>query len=157
MLDVEVDYRQEVEVCGEPAAAFALLADVYRSGSHFPGVADLSAVGDDGRWRWSMEEKGFGPVKVQAVYDAVYTADEGSMRVDWKPAPGRNDMESFGSWEICGGDGTPTRLVFHARTIAHIPAPRIMAKMVDAFVKEEMLGLKRKYVEAIAETLNQEA
>jgi hypothetical protein len=156
MVDVEVDYEEEVEVRVAPEAAFALLADVYRSGIHFPGVADLTPVGGDGRWRWAMEEKGFGPVKVKAVYDAVYTASQGDMRVDWKPAPGRNDMESFGSWEIRPA-GDCTCLVFRARTIAHIPAPRLMAKMVDAFVREELLELKKKYVAAIAATLAADA
>ncbi len=153
MVDVEVDYSEEVQVQVPPQAAFALLADVYRSGLHFPGVADLAPVDGDGRWRWSMAERGFGPVKLKAVYDAVYTVSPDVQRVDWKPAPGPNDMESFGSWEIRGDEQGPTILVFRARTIAHIPAPRMMAKMVDAFVREELIGLKRKYVAAIASTL----
>lgn len=154
MLDVEVNYTEEVEVSASPQEAFDLLADVYRSGVHFPGVASLASVDDQGRWRWSMEEKGFGPVKLSVVYDAIYTATPDQMRVEWKPAPGKNDMESFGSWEIRGGGEVSTRLVFHARTIAHIPAPRMMQKMVQAFAKEELQGLKRQYVAAIAATLN---
>ncbi len=153
MVDVEVDYREEVEVQAPPERAFALLADVYRSGLHFPGVKNLSPIDTDGRWRWSMKEKGFGPVKLRAVYDAVYTLSPDVRRVDWKPAPGLNDMESFGSWVISGGEDEPTRLCFHARTIAHIPAPRMMAKMVDAFVREELSSMKKKYVAAIAATL----
>lgn len=153
MVEVEVDYREEVEVQGTLQQAFALLADVYRSGNHFPGVDTLSPVDSDGRWRWSMKEKGFGPVKVRAVYDAVYTLSPETRRVEWRPGPGRNDMESFGSWEIVGGGDESTRLIFHARTIAHINAPRMMAKMVDAFVREELSGMKKKYVAAIAATL----
>ena len=154
MVEVEVDYREEVEVRATLQQAFALLADVYRSGNHFPGVDTLTPIDSEGRWRWSMKEKGFGPVKVRAVYDAVYTLRPDVRRVDWAPGPGRNDMESYGSWEICGGGDEPTRLVFHARTIAHIPAPRIMSKMVDAFAREELSGMKKKYVAAIAATLD---
>ncbi len=153
MVDVEVDFREEVEVQAPPQEAFALLADVYRSGLHFPGVAELTPIDADGRWRWAMKEKGFGPVKLRAVYDAVYTIRPEDRRVDWRPAPGPNDMESYGSWEIRGGPDEPTVLVFHARTIAHIPAPRMMAKMVDAFVREELTSLKQNYVAAIAATL----
>ena len=53
---------------------------------------------------------------------------------------------------IFGDAGTTLR--FHARTIAHIPAPRLMSKMVDAFVKEELSGYKRDYVHAIKATLD---
>ncbi len=153
MVEVDVDYSADVLVGATPAEAFALLSDVHASGSHFPGLASLTAVDSHGRWRWTMKEKGFGPVKIAATYEALYDCDADAMRVDWKPAPGRNDMESFGSWEIIDGDAG-TMLRFHARTIAHIPAPRLMNKMVDAFVKEELSGLKRDYVQAIKATLD---
>lgn len=153
MVEVEVDYSEDVLVSATPEAAFGLLSDVYASGSHFPGLASLTAVDKAGRWRWTMQEKGFGPVKIAATYEAIYDCDAASMRVDWKPAPGPNDMESFGSWEILSGDAGTT-LRFHARTIAHIPAPRLMSKMVDAFVKEELSGYKRDYVHAIKATLD---
>ena len=51
-------------------------------------------------------------------------------------------------------DGEHCLLRFVARTLAYIPGPRMMSKMVDAFAREELTRLKRQYVAAIAKTLN---
>jgi carbon monoxide dehydrogenase subunit G len=151
VIDVEVPYETEVRIGATRAEAFALLADVGRSGSHFPSVSSLTDLGA-GRWRWQMAEKGVGPVKMQASYEAVYTSDEGTGRVEWKPAPGRHDMDSYGSWTVVEkADGV--YLQFRARTVAHIAAPRMMKKMVEAFAGEEIARLKQQYVAAIARSL----
>lgn len=154
MVVVEVEYQDEIGVDCSPEQAFALVADVYRSGMHFPSVESLTPLDDHGRWRWKMKEKGIGPVKLRAAYDAIYTADEAARTVTWAPpGKGYGDMESAGRWEIVP-DGDNARLRFSARTVAHIPAPRMMQKMVDAFAREELTRLKRQYVAAIAATLN---
>ncbi len=154
MVVVEVPYQDEIRVAASPEEAYALVADVYRSGMHFPAVKSLTPVDAAGRWRWSMGEKGFGPVKLRATYDAVYVCDSATRTVRWAPpSVGAGDMESSGSWTI-EADGEGARLIFDARTVAHIPGPRLMAKMIDAFAKEELTRLKRQYVAAIAKTLN---
>ncbi len=156
MIVVEVDYTDEIGVKASPEQAFALVADVYRSGMHFPAVESLTPVDDRGRWRWKMKEKGLGPVKLRAAYDAVYTADTQARTVTWAPPPsGFGDMESSGQWRI-KGEGDNATLEFSARTIAHIPGPRMMQKMVEAFAREELTRLKRQYVAAIAATLDSE-
>ena len=154
MVVVEVPYKDEIRVSAPPEEAYALVADVYRSGMHFPAVTSLIPVDEDGRWRWTMGEKGFGPVKFRAAYDAVYVCDATARTVRWNPpSDGAGDMESSGSWAIVA-DGPGTRLIFDSLTVAHIPGPRLMAKMIDAFAKEELSRLKRQYVAAIAKTLN---
>jgi len=158
MIDVDVDFRGQIRVPAAPEAAFALVADVFRSGMHFPGVDTLTAVDGAGRWRWAMREKGFGPVKIRASYDAIYVADAAAGRVTWEPPRGGGgDMDSWGSWKIepatGGGGGGGALLRFHARTVAHIPAPRLMAKLVDALAREELTRLKRQYLEGIGRTL----
>jgi len=154
MIEVEVEYRDEISVEVSPDVAFGLVSDIYRSGMHFPAVESLTPVDDEGRWRWQMRERGLGPVKLRATYDAVYTADSGLRTVCWEPpAGGGGDMESSGTWEVVP-DGEHCLLRFVARTLAYIPGPRMMSKMVDAFAREELTRLKRQYVAAIAKTLN---
>lgn len=152
MIDVEIKYERSVSVPASPDEVFELLADVGRSGSHFPDVASLTPVGDQGVWRWKMRERGVGPVQISASYDATYSADPETRCVRWCPAPGRHDMDSYGSWHV-EPDGDGARLHFEARTVAHIPAPRLMKSMVDAFAKEEIGRMKANYVQAIARAL----
>lgn len=152
---VEVEYRDEITVGASAELAFALVADVYRSGMHFPSVDALTPVDNAGRWRWKMKEKGLGPVKLRATYDSVYVNDPALRTVTWEPAVtgGFGDMESSGTWEVLP-EGKGARMKFDARTVAHIPGPRLLGKMIEAFAREELMRLKRQYVAAIAKTLN---
>ncbi len=154
MISVQVELRQSLEVKASPQQAFALVSDIYRSGMHFPCVASLTEVDGAGRWRWQLDERGFGPVKFRPCYESIYTSDEAALCVAWAPPPvGAGDMESSGSWlvESCA---VGARLTFVACTVAHIPAPAIMRGMVEAFTKEELLRMKAEYLDAIAKTLN---
>jgi hypothetical protein len=155
MIDVEVQYVEEIVVRCSPDDAYALVSDIYRSGMHFPAVETLTPVDDAGRWRWKIREKGMGPVKLRPTYDVVYACEPERGVVTWRPASGgTNDMESAGTWTITA-EGTGARMRFDAQTICHIPGPRLMAPMVDAFAREELLRMKRSYVAAVAKTLNQ--
>ena len=141
-------------VSADAETSFALLADVKRSGMHFPAVDRLIPVDDRGRWRWKIKEKGIGPVRMRAGYDAVYVADAEALTVTWAPpSAGAGDMESYGMWRVETLDAG-SRLHFSARTLVQVPAPRIMKAMVEAFAREEMIRLKRAYLSAIAKTLN---
>jgi carbon monoxide dehydrogenase subunit G len=154
MVDVEVDFKDQIRVPATPDAAFGLVSDIYRSGIHFPSVDRLTRIDDGGRWRWQMKEKGFGPIKVRAAYDAVYSTDPSARRVSWEPPRGGGgDMDSWGSWHIEPDGQGGALLRFHARTVAHIHAPRLMAKMVEALAREELTRLKRQYLSAIAKSL----
>ncbi len=134
--------------------AFALVADIYRSGMHFPGVETLTPVDDAGRWRWKLKEKGHGPIKFRATYDVIYHSDRDAGVVRWAPPPsGAGDMDSSGTWTV-RAEGSGARMIFDARTVARIPGPRLMAKMIDAFAREELTRLKRRYVQAVGKTLN---
>jgi len=154
MVVVEVPYRTRLVVKATPQQAFDLVSDVHRSGSHFPGVESLVAVNEQGLWRWVLAERGYGPIKMRARYEAVYEIDTEAMRVVWRPAANPGDMESHGSWEIAPVDGGGAVLSFETCTLANIPAPRIMAGMVESFTRNELLRLKISYVEAIRETLD---
>jgi len=154
MVVVEVPYRTRFVVKATPQQAFDLVSDVHRSGSHFPGVESLVAVNEQGLWRWVLAERGFGPIKLRACYEALYEIDPEAMRVVWRPAGNPGDMESHGSWAIEAVDGGGAALNFETRTLANIPAPRMMAGMVESFTKNELLRLKASYVEAIRETLD---
>jgi len=154
MVVVEVSFRKRFEVKVSPAKAYALVSDVYASGMHFPGVDSLVAVDDSGCWRWVLAERGFGPIKMRARYQAIYECDPTRLRVDWCPAARAGDMESSGSWQLEETADGGTALHFEARTVARIPAPGMMASMVESFARNELLRLKEVYVGAIKETLS---
>ena len=63
-------------------------------------------------------------------------------------------MDSYGSWTICPGASGGTDLIFEARTVAHVRASRLVAKMVEVVAREELSKLKGQYVRAIKQTLD---
>ena len=154
MVEVEIEFQIVLPVKASPDEAYSLVSDIKRSGMHFPDVASLEPGKADGVWIWRMRERGLGPLTLKVEYDALYTADPGARTVTWRP-PGLSggDMDSFGSWTLePRGDGG-TNLHFHARTVAYIPAPRLMARVVEGVAKDELRGLKKRYVEAIQKSL----
>ncbi len=153
MVVVEVPFHKCFEVKVGPAEAYALVSDVYASGMHFPGVDSLVAVDDGGCWRWVLAERGYGPIKLRARYQAIYQCDPSRLRVEWYPAARAGDMESSGSWQIEEAANGGTVLHFEAKTVANIPAPGMMASMVESFARNELLRLKEIYVGAIQDTL----
>jgi carbon monoxide dehydrogenase subunit G len=154
MIDVSVIYDVDLPVVASPETAFALVADIERSAGHFPGLLSIEQISDEGRWRWRMEEKGVGPIKLNVRYDAIYTVDADARTVTWQP-PGASggDMESSGSWRILSKGEGETLLEFRSLTIAHVPAPRLMKGMVEVIATEELSKLMRKYTKAIRATL----
>jgi len=156
MVEVEVSFTDTVHVNASPEDAYALLADVKRSGMHFPDVASLEpSPRHAGGWTWTMREKGLGPITLRVKYDAIYTADEAAKTVTWHPPKGGGgDMDSYGSWTIRPGSSGGTDLIFEARTVAHVRASRLVAKMVEVVAREELSKLKGQYVRAIKQTLD---
>jgi carbon monoxide dehydrogenase subunit G len=154
MIDVSVQFDTELRVSSSAEDAFALVADIERSASHFPGLLKIEQYAD-GRWRWFMAEKGVGPIKLNVQYDAVYTVDEAVRTVTWLPpqSGGSGDMESSGSWKIAE-EGSGSVLSFRSTTVAHVPAPRLMKGMVEVIANDELSKLMRQYTAAIRATLN---
>jgi len=154
MIVVEVSFQRRFPVTASPEQAFALVSDVYRSGSHFPGVDSLVRVDDAGLWRWVLAERGFGPIKMRARYQAIYESDAERRCVVWRPAANAGDMESHGSWQIEPAENGGAVLDFESRTVASIPGPRMMAGMIESFARDELSRLKSAYLEAIRKTLD---
>jgi carbon monoxide dehydrogenase subunit G len=154
MVVIEVPYQTRFEVEASAQEAFELVADVHRSGLHFPGVDSLVPTGDEGGWCWALAERGFGPIKLRVRYQAIYVSDADAMSVDWRPAEVPGDMDSHGSWRVSPRDAGGAILDFESRTVARIPAPGMMAAMVESFARNELLGLKASYIDAIRDTLN---
>ncbi len=155
MVEVEVTFANTVQVKATPEEAFALLSDVKRSGMHFPDVQSLEPMSrHDGGWTWTFRERGLGPISLSVKYDAIYEVKPEERRVEWRPPNGGGgDMDSYGSWTVReAGDGA--ELAFEARTVAHVRASRLVAKMVEVVAKEELSKLKARYVEAIKSTLD---
>lgn len=155
MVEVEVKYSTSVQVKASPEAAYALLSDIRRSGLHFPDVESLEpSTRCEGAWTWKMKERGLGPINLTVEYDAIYELNPDECTVSWHPPRGRGgDMDSFGSWTVRPSDDG-AELLFDARTVAHVRASRLIAKMVELVAREELKKLKAKYVQAIKATLD---
>ncbi len=152
MIDVSVQYDTELAVKASVDDAFALVADIERSSRHFPGLRRIDQL-DAGVWRWYMEEKGVGPIKLNVQYAAVYVVDPVARTVAWTPPErGGGDMKSSGSWKVVEESGG-ARLEFRSTTLAHVPAPRLMKGMVEVIAQEELSKLMRQYTAAIRTTL----
>ncbi len=154
MVEVEIEFKTVVGVKASPDEAFALVSDIRRSGMHFPDVTSLEPGSEEGRWTWKLRERGLGPVSLKVQYDAIYTADPAARTVSWcPPSRGSGDMDSYGSWKLEPRKDGGTDLHFHARTVAQIPAPQLIKRVVESVARDELKGLKKKYVEAIQTTL----
>ncbi len=154
MVEVEIEYNTVMPVKASPDEAYALVSDIQRSGMHFPDVASLEPTAEPGRWTWRIRERGLGPVTLKVQYDAVYEADPVARTVSWHP-PARKggDMDSYGSWRLEPREDGGTDLHFHARTVAYVPAPQLIRRVVESVAQDELKGLKKRYVEAIQKTL----
>ena len=154
LVDVDVHYQITFDVLATPQQSFDLVADVFRSGCHFPGVDSLVQIDQHGQWCWKLKERGFGPIKRRIQYYAIYCSDVSTQRVTWHPAAKAGDMESSGAWQVSPSHNGGSVLAFETRTVAQFQAPKLMKAMVRSLATEGLTQLKKEYIEAIRQTLN---
>ncbi len=132
--------------------AYALVADVPRSASHFPTLQGIDDLGQ-GVFRWRL-----GAIKVPGFsFDAGYTAqylfDEAAGTVTWASVPGAGNVQEEGSWHVTTA-GSRTHLVFHSTLTVQLSVPRLVEKVVlraaPSVTKKLMLG----YLDRISKTMN---
>ena len=142
---------RDFEVGAAPEAAFALLADVPRSASHFPDVRRLVPLGDNA-FRWEMAPAGVGELSLQVVYASRYRGDPARLHVGWDPLPGVGNAQVGGHWQLAlSPRGTRVHLQLDARF--DLPVPALLAKVAARLLARELGRQVDIYIAALGRTL----
>lgn len=143
LVAIELGYEFTVKAPADDA--FALLADVPASASHFPRVHRLIDLGG-GVYRWEMERVGVAQITHQTIYTSRYVADAARRVVTWTPEPDQGNARIGGSWSV-DTRGRSTRLVLAVRGEMTIPLPALMQAVVAPVVHGEFAKMVETYID----------
>jgi hypothetical protein len=148
---IEVSTRRDFGVKADAKTAFALLAHVPASASHYPKVKALVDLGD-GAYRWEMEPIGIGGFSHQVVYAARYERDERQGTVTWSPVKSEGNSEISGSLRVTPQD-SGTRVVLEVRGRLAVPVPLLLRPVAGPFVEREFNQQIETYVANLTRAL----
>lgn len=124
---------------------FDLLSDVPRSGSFFPKVRQLAALGNNA-WRWEMAPIGIGDYTLQqTVYACGYLADKEQKTVTWKPIEEIGNAVIEGQWAIQTTAQGSQATLFTQGTLT-IDMPGFLEILLSPLIKLEFEGLIEEYI-----------
>lgn len=154
---IPLTLTRDFAVAAAPADAHALLADVPRSASHFPGVAQLVPLGDNA-FRWEMRRIGVGELALQTVYASRYRGDANALRVWWEPvddarAGAHANARVSGHWQLQAGPGGGTRVHLFLDTQFTLPIPHLLAHAAAQVLAHELNRQVDTYVANLIGTL----
>jgi len=142
---VNVELDREFTVSADKETVFELLADVPKSGSHFPRVKALTNQGKN-IFLWEMEKVGLGEHAFQTVYACKYIPDESEGTVIWEQVKGIGNSIVSGSWEITeSSDGTNVKFVTNAKMT--LPLPWLLKIAISPVVKHEFNSMVDEYID----------
>ena len=150
-VEVNVELDREFTVLADKETVFELLADVQKSGSHFPKVKALTDQGDN-TFLWEMEKVGLGDSAVQTIYACKYIPNELKGTVDWEPIKGMGNSIVSGSWEVKeSSDGTKIKFITNAKMT--LPLPFLLKVAISPVVKHEFNSMVDEYINNLKVTL----
>lgn len=147
---------RDFSVAASAADTHALLADVPRSASHFPGVARLVPLGDNA-FRWEMRRIGVGDLSLQTVYACRYRDDATALRIWWEPLASARagadiNAQVSGHWQLrAGRSGTCVHLSLDTRFT--LPVPHLLAHAAGHVLALELGRQVDTYVANLTRTL----
>lgn len=144
--------ERDFDVGAGPAATHALLADVPRSASHFPGVQRLVPLGDNA-FRWEMERIGVGELSLQTIYASRYRDDPQALRVWWEPVRGVGNATVAGHWQLRARPGGGTHVHLALDTCFELPVPHLLAHVAERVLALELGRQVDAYVAALRRSL----
>lgn len=150
---IEMEVTREMEVNVPYDKVFDLLADVEKSGSHFPRVESLTPMGD-GVFRWASEKVGVDKYQLQSVYVCKYTNNRDEGWVRWVPVPGVGNGQVSGDWKIESLGPDRTRATLRTKAAAEVPVPKLAKMLVAPFVKREINSATDTYIANLKKTLS---
>lgn len=147
---VNIELDREFIVSANKEAVFELLADVQKSGSHFPKVKALTDQGDN-VFLWEMEKVGLGDSAVQTIYACKYIPDESEGTVVWESVKGMGNSIVSGSWEVKESSGG-TKIKFITNAIMTLPLPWLLKVAISPVVKHEFNAMVDEYIDNLKVT-----
>ena len=143
-IKLNIELAREFSVSADKETVFELLADVQKSGSHFPRVKSLTNQGDN-TFLWEMEKVGLGDSAVQTIYACKYILDKPEGTVIWEPIKGKGNSIVSGYWKVTEfGDGTSVKFITNARMT--LPLPWLLKVAISPVVKHEFNSTVDEYI-----------
>lgn len=123
---------------------FDLLSDVPRSGSFFPKVRQLDALGNNA-WKWKMEPIAIGHHTLQqTIYACSYLADQEQKTVAWKPIEEIGNAFIEGQWTVQTTAQGSQATLFTQGTFT-IEMPGFLELLLSPLIRLEFEGLIEEY------------
>ena len=133
--------------------AFALLADVPESASHFPKVDRLVDLGGNA-YRWEMQKIGFDRYHIQTIYACRYKSNKRDKTVTWEPIEGEGNAVVRGKWTLKSVGKEATQCSLTTTGDLTVPLPSLAKFIVAPLVVGEFDSLADRYVVNLKKTLN---
>ena len=149
---VNIDIDREFTVKADASTAFALLADVPASGSHFPKVEALTDQGDN-TFLWEMEKVGLGDHAIQTIYASKYVSDEAAGEITWTPVKGEGNGVVSGKWVITDAEGG-AKLKLTTKAELTLPLPGLLKLAISPVVKHEFSSMVDEYIDNLKGALS---
>ena len=152
MIRVAVHTVRSTEVPASPDEAYALVADVARSGAHFPKLESLTEEGPG--WVWRLQRIGTKQVSAQTVYGCVYSRDPEERVVRFRPMEGVGNARVEGSWTVEPA-ASGARMTLETRfEITLELIPRLLQPVAQKIGEHENGKLVEGYLENLRATLS---
>jgi hypothetical protein len=149
VVEVKSDVRARRVGAWTPAEAYALVADVPLSASHYPGLQRLEDLGE-GAYRWHLSRYEAAGHQLDVGYTAHYTSDPAKRRVQWRSQRGPGDnVAADGAWQV-GPQGQGAYLDFDIALWAKVPVPRLAGPLARRTVSAIFRRQIQTYLGAIA-------
>ncbi len=152
MIEVQSISRGVLEVAWSPSRAYALVADVPLSASHYPGLTRLDDLGD-ATYRWHLSRYEVAGHSLDVGYTARYICDPGARHVTWRSElSDRDNVAASGFWRVAPlADGA--RLDFETALHARVPVPRLVGRLARRTVDAVFQRQIETYLDAIAQRM----
>jgi carbon monoxide dehydrogenase subunit G len=148
---VAINLHREFQTPCTSDKVFGLLADVPRSASHFPKVAQLVDLGGNA-FRWEMEKIGIGSYTLQqTIYACRYTADPATLTVAWTPVSGVGNAIVQGEWTVTPKEGGTT-VSIKTKGELTVDFPSFLEFIISPLVVMEFTGMIERYLSNLQES-----
>lgn len=152
-MKIPVDVSDHFNVTADVKTAFALLADVPRSVSHFPDMQKLQDEGN-GRYRWLLKPLGATGISHQVIYACDYSTDARKSTVTWTPVTGIGNGLIKGHWRL-SAQGQGTHIEFETQGELEVPIPMLLRAAAKPIVQGLFQNQVNGYLKNIKAALGQ--
>ncbi len=151
-MKITVGHASRFEVDASLGEVFGLLADVPRSVSHFPDVAQLVPT-DAGTYRWEMEPVGALNIQHQVIYACRYVNDADQRGLSWIPVEGVGNGRIGGRWKL-QENGEGTQMDFATEGELDVPVPAALRLLAKPVVERQFRQQVQRYLDNLSDAFN---